>query len=264
MRHAEAVGASGAEAHLAVALEDAAPNDDVSPVAELSADAVHILDDAVFEHTPVALEGHGPRLRPVGRKAKPNAANADVRALGRPDARADRGFHVRPSTLIAKLVLHYGSEVKMILGSETYDATMPLELFRANEKINAEKRRWLASEIVRLRLVPEDTNSDDFASLARGVVLALAERGKLIMYEQPLLFPEDPAARDGTVLDRAVAEVARLLALGKIDIELDIKVTFRGDTRVLADIGLLAEMGYGEDKFGNNIPLPEKLKYLRR
>ena len=84
------------------------------------------------------------------------------------------------------------------------------------------------------------------------------------MYEQPLMFPEDPAARTGTVLDRAVAEVARLLALGKIDIESDIRVTFRGDKRVLADIGLLAEVGYGEDKFGNNIPLPEKLKYLRR
>jgi len=175
-----------------------------------------------------------------------------------------RGFHVRPSTLIAKLALHYGSEMKMMLGSESYNATMPLDLFRANEKINAEKRRWLAGEIVRLKLVPENTNSDDFESLARGVVLALAERGKLIMYEQPLMFPEDPAARDGTVLDRAVAEVARLLALGKIDIELDIQVTFKGDKRVLADIALLAEMGYGEDKFGNNIPLPEKLKYLRR
>jgi hypothetical protein len=175
-----------------------------------------------------------------------------------------RGFHVRPSTLIAKLVLHYGSDMKMMLGAESYDATMPLELFRANEKINAEKRRWLAGEIVRLKLVPEDTDSGDFVILARGVVLALAEKGKLIMYEQPLKFPEDPAARHGSVLDRAVAEVARLLALGKIDIESDIRVTFKGDKRVLADIGLLAEVGYGEDKFGNNIPLPEKLKYLRR
>lgn len=174
-----------------------------------------------------------------------------------------RGFHVRPSTLIAKLALHYGSEMKMVLGDESYNATMPLELFRANEKINAQKRRWLAGEIVRLKLVPENSNSDDFESLARGVVLALAEKGKLIMYEQPLVFPEDPAAGDGTVLDRAVAEVARLLALGKIDIELDIQVTFKGDKRVLADIALLAEVGYGEDKFGNNIPLPGKLKYLR-
>ncbi|MEJ2704569.1 MAG: hypothetical protein P8Z79_19215 [Sedimentisphaerales bacterium] len=39
---------------------------------------------------------------------------------------------------------------------------------------------------------------------------------------------------------------------------------FIGDKRVLFDIKLLAESGYGEDNFGNNIPLPEKLSYLRR
>jgi hypothetical protein len=66
-----------------------------------------------------------------------------------------RGFHVRPSTLISKLVHHYGSEVRMEMDEEVYDASSPLELFRANEKINARKRRWLASEIVRLKLVQE-------------------------------------------------------------------------------------------------------------
>jgi hypothetical protein len=33
---------------------------------------------------------------------------------------------------------------------------------------------------------------------------------------------------------------------------------------VLEDIRLLAANGYGEDDFGNNLPLPEKLQYLRR
>ena len=65
-------------------------------------------------------------------------------------------------------------------------------------------------------------------------------------------------------MERVIAEVTRLLALGKIDVDSAISVIFEGDTRVLADIQLLAEAGYGEDKFGNNIPLPEKLKYLRR
>lgn len=46
-----------------------------------------------------------------------------------------RGFHVRPSTLISKIVLHYGSEVKMKIGDEEYDASSPLELFRVNEKL---------------------------------------------------------------------------------------------------------------------------------
>jgi hypothetical protein len=44
----------------------------------------------------------------------------------------------------------------------------------------------------------------------------------------------------------------------------DIEVTFTGDRRVLADINLLADNGYGEDDFGNNLPLPDKLSYLRK
>ena len=44
----------------------------------------------------------------------------------------------------------------------------------------------------------------------------------------------------------------------------NLTATFIGDKRVLADIKLLAESGYGEDNFGNNVPLPDKLVCLRR
>ena len=175
-----------------------------------------------------------------------------------------RGFHVRPSTLISKLVLHYGSEVRMQMDEEDYDACSPLELFRANEKINAQKRRWLASEIVRLKLVQEQQGRSDISAIVRGVVLTLAERGKLILYEQPLKLPDEPTGKEGTLLEKVTDEMARLLAMGKIDVNASLTATFIGDKRVLADIKLLAESGYGEDKFGNNIPLPEKLGYLRR
>ncbi|MFC1781905.1 HPr family phosphocarrier protein, partial [Planctomycetota bacterium] len=177
-----------------------------------------------------------------------------------------RGFHVRPSTLIAKLVQHYGSEVKMQLDNEIYNARLPLDLFRANEKINARKRKWLTEEIVRLRLVQEEADDDnlDIEAVVLGVVLTLAGRAKLIIYEQPLQLPEAPARKQGAVLEKIVAEMARLLAMGKIDVEACMNVTFSGDKRVLNDIKLLAQSGYGEDKFGNNVPLPEKLRYLRR
>ena len=175
-----------------------------------------------------------------------------------------RGFHVRPSTLISKLVLHYGSEVRMQMDEEDYDACSPLELFRANEKINAQKRRWLASEIVRLKLVQEQAGRSDISAIVRGVVLTLAERGKLILYEQPLQLPEEPTGKEGTLLEKVTDEMARLLAMGKIDVDANLTATFIGDKRVLADIKLLAESGYGEDNFGNNVPLPEKLGYLRR
>lgn len=57
-----------------------------------------------------------------------------------------RGFHVRPSTLVAKIVQHYGSEVKMKLGDETYDAGAPIDLFRPMKKSmlkNAAASPWI-------------------------------------------------------------------------------------------------------------------------
>ncbi len=175
-----------------------------------------------------------------------------------------RGFHVRPSTLVSKLVLHYGSRVQMHLADETYDAGSSLDLFRANEKINAQKRRWLAREIVRLGLVSEDSNQDDAVGLVRKVVLTLAAKGKLILYEQPLQLPDRLCPTEGTALEKVTSETGRLLAMGKIDIGTDITATFVGDKRVLEDVRLLAQHGYGEDSYGNNIALPEKLMYLRK
>jgi len=175
-----------------------------------------------------------------------------------------RGFHVRPATLIAKLVHHYGSRVHMQMGQEIYDASAPLELFRANEKINALKRRRLAAEIVDLGLVSEQSGSDDINALVRNVVAKLAEQNRLVLYEQPLQLPEQFARKPGPLLEQVTDVMAQLLAMGKIDICVDLSATFVGDKRVLADIALLAESGYGEDSFGNNVPLPEKLAYLRR
>ena len=95
-------------------------------------------------------------------------------------------------------------------------------------------------------------------------MLNLAGQSKLILYDQPLQLPEEPALTEGTMLEKVTAEMARLLAMGKIDVDTKMTAKFIGDKRVLADIKLLAESGYGEDKFGNNISLPEKLAYLRR
>jgi hypothetical protein len=112
--------------------------------------------------------------------------------------------------------------------------------------------------------VQEQDNQSDFDDVVREIVLTLAGQSNLILYEQPLQLPEEPAREEGTLLERVVAEMARLLAMGKIDVDTRMTAKFIGDKRVLADIRLLAESGYGEDKFGNNISLPEKLSYLRR
>ncbi len=174
-----------------------------------------------------------------------------------------RGFHVRPSALIAKIVLHYGSEVEMILDDELCNAAMTLDIFRINEKINAIKRKWLTVETVRLDIEEYEATDDAPCEFIRNSVLQLAAQGKIIIYEQPLQIREIDDA-EAIPLKRIVDEIAYLQAEGKIDIHLDIKVTFRGDRRVLKDLALLAEHGYGEDSYGNNIALPKELRYLRR
>ncbi len=174
-----------------------------------------------------------------------------------------RGFHVRPCTLIARLVKHYGSEVKMELQGQTYNAGAPLDMFRANEMINAEKRRIVAQEIDRLNLVQEERTDRPLEEVIRGVVLTLAEHGKLVIYEQPLQLTNPVKRKDGLMLAQVIEEIGRLQAMGKIEIDTEVPVAFVGDKRVLADIKILSDAGYGEDRFGNNVPLPDTLAYLR-
>ena len=150
----------------------------------------------------------------------------------------------------------------MHLGNEEYDAGSPLELFRANEEINARKRRWFTDEVS--KIIRANGHSKKLKPVAdvRRVIMELAGEGKVVIYQQPLeiALPENKGDRQRYLID----EIARLQAIGKIDIHLDLQVTFAGDRRVLQDLKLLAENGYGEDNFGNNIALPAELSYLRR
>ncbi len=93
----------------------------------------------------------------------------------------DRGFHSRPSLLVAKIVQHYGGEVKMHINQDVFDASSVLDIQWAGGKINKEK------------------------------------------------------------------------------IE---RIVFKGDSRALVDLAVLASVNYGEDHMGKGISLPEKLSYL--
>jgi len=174
-----------------------------------------------------------------------------------------RGFHVRPATLIAKIAQHYGSHITMELDGQCYDANSPLDIFRANERINAHKRRWLAAEIGNLRLPDDEPADHQIRAAVLDVVLQLAEQGKLIIYQQPLNL-SDEFSQESILLEKITTEIARLLATGQIDIHTDLSIVFTGDKRVLSDLELLAQSGYGEDSFGNNVTLPKELAYLRR
>ena len=175
-----------------------------------------------------------------------------------------RGFHVRPSTMISKIVLHYGARVNLTLDNTQYDAGIPLDLFRVNEKINAIKRTQLASELDALAILQDMDRLEEKEVALRVVFFALLESKKIVLYEGNIIFNDLPPIEGESLAEYAKRGIARFLALGKIDIKTDITVCFDGDTRALEDIRLLAENGYGEDKFGNDIVLPEELSYLRR
>ncbi|MDT8391459.1 MAG: hypothetical protein RRC34_13225 [Lentisphaeria bacterium] len=175
-----------------------------------------------------------------------------------------RGFHVRPSTMIAKIARHYGGALTMRVLNETYDATRPLDLFRANESINAVKRMRLAEHLETVELPAAVQGVKASEEMVRGVILKLAEKRALVIYEQPLPIDSDGKEAGGNVLAFVVDQIKKLLALGKIDFNLPIEASFTGDTRVLEDIKVLAACGYGEDRQGHNIPLPEKLSYLQK
>lgn len=179
-----------------------------------------------------------------------------------------RGFHVRPSTLLSKIVLHYGGNVMMKLHDQVYDASMPLELFRANELINSDKRLYAAKKIMDHPLIKKlkmiKVSPEEMKKKLRTIFIDLLEMKILLIYENKFSFEELDPLEDETLIDYVKRAITTYLALGKIDISSDLTVKFTGDKRVLKDIRILAESGYGEDTFGNNIVLPSELSYLRR
>ncbi len=184
-----------------------------------------------------------------------------------------RGFHVRPSTLVARIVMHYGSKVTMKLKDTTYNAAVPLDLFRANEVINAEKRREIGDIIVAdqkcqeyLKLLRKNQAQDQILMQKYFLELFqnLQRQEKIVVYELLLMESLEAPSSGEDFLEYIKREVAYLMATGKIDIISNLEVFFEGDSRVLKDIAILAENGYGEDKAGNNISLPKELSYLRK
>lgn len=51
----------------------------------------------------------------------------------------ERGFHSRPSLLVAKIVQHYGGEVELVVGEDRFDASSVLDIQWAGGKIKKEE-----------------------------------------------------------------------------------------------------------------------------
>lgn len=179
-----------------------------------------------------------------------------------------RGFHVRPSTLIAKIVAHYGSDVTMKLDGVSYDAKMPLELFRANEELNAQKRRQIFTLLTQNEVLQEAKEMpetiDQKKLIARDVMLDMFEKKQVVVYDTDFSFSDIADMENESYFEFVKRVMIRYMAMGKLDAQIDTEVIFEGDKRVLQDIKILAEHGYGEDIYGNNVVLPTELSYLRR
>ena len=152
----------------------------------------------------------------------------------------------------------------MKLGSETYNASFTLDLFRANEVLNARKKHKLAEEVARVIRDGSYEEAGDLVKSVRTVIKILMESSKVIIYELKFSLEEIKPLEDETPYQSIIRVFTQLFVMGKIDMELDMQVSFSGDLRVLADIKLLTEHGYGEDDSGNNLDLPKALSYLRK
>ena len=180
-----------------------------------------------------------------------------------------RGFHVRPSTLVSRIIRHYGSEMTMIFEGEEYNPASPMDLFRANEKINRKTRKELKEVLIEgLSAERGEDESISGEDLFRKGLSLLYERGSIYIKDMDIFlesreWDESSASPEEMIIETA-AKVDTLIMEEKIHLIQTEQVLFRGDTRVLNDLEMLAEGGYGEDREGNNIPLPPGLSYLRR
>lgn len=179
------------------------------------------------------------------------------------------GFHVRPSVLVSSIVMHYGSKVTMICDASKYDAKNTMDLWRTNEWINQKKRQYISETISKMDLSEIISKIDSKAISTEDGVLAvirmLAGQGAVRLLRYPL--PVAPlltklAKSDKSLFALTLDVISTLHTHRYLSILLEVKADFRGDIRVLRDLGILAEHSYGENEFGTNIPLPPELDYL--
>lgn len=178
------------------------------------------------------------------------------------------GFHVRPSSLIAAIVNHYGGDVHMIIDDHCYHLTGALDLIRANRLIDQKKREHVfqqlrSPEIGRLEemhrrgeIVMEQALADAFTHLV--------QKRQITCYADNLPFEDIAEQHYGTFRELLRDALTEFLNLRKINIHSPLMITFKGNKQAVEDIRLLARHGYGEDLQGNNIVLPAKLNYLNR
>lgn len=179
------------------------------------------------------------------------------------------GFHVRPSSLIAAIAIHYGCAVHMRLWDTEYDAAVPFNIMMANNYLDQKKRAFIIEKIHSMDFSDLENQIEsgviDKMQAAKQAILRLASMNWVRLYTIPL--KTDGAANimanSSTFQNFVFNLVVYLMNKDRqLGIIFDATVTFSGPEQAVDDIEALADGNYGESETGEDLPLPKQLEYL--
>ncbi|MBR6372348.1 MAG: HPr family phosphocarrier protein [Victivallales bacterium] len=177
------------------------------------------------------------------------------------------GFHMRPSTLVAAIVMHYGCDVTLRLGSSEYDASNAFNLMQANGFIDQKKRAFLLQNLGKrdFSAIDEQIASGklDRRLAIRNILYKLASEGIVKLYKVPVEIEDVPLDDMASLCQNVYNAVEYLMKNDRrMGISFDASITFTGPEQAVDDIAVLAEADYGESEQGVDLPLPHRLDYL--
>lgn len=177
------------------------------------------------------------------------------------------GFHMRPSTLVASIVMHYGCEVTLRFGSSEYDARNALNIVQANGYIDQKKRAFILQQISQMDTsdIEEKIHSGavEFTQAIRNAIYTLASKKLITLYCVPVETEDVPFDETVSFKQNVYNAVEYLMRNDRrLGIAFDATVSFTGPEQAVDDIAVLAEANYGESEQGVDLPLPHRLDYL--
>lgn len=177
------------------------------------------------------------------------------------------GFHVRPSSLIAAIVLHYGCDVKMRLGDVEYDAGSYPNIAMANGFLDQKKRAFLIEKLKDMDFsnLEKQVAAGIFSpqDAIRQAIIKLANLGLLRIYSDTLNIDTIPKDATTDFKETLFNDIIFLIRNDRqLGIVYDATVTFTGPEQAINDIAALANANYCESERGLDLPLPRQLDYL--
>ena len=179
------------------------------------------------------------------------------------------GFHVRPSSLVAAIVKHYGCDVHMRLWDTEYDAGNALNIMMSNNFLDQKKRAFLVSEMGKVDFSDLELQLSegfiDKLNAGKQAILKLASAGLVRIYKLPLEIERDKfhPSQEASFADYVFQLVVYLMNYERqVGILFPANVQFTGPEQAVDDLLVLANANYCESETGEDLPLPKQLEYL--